>query len=291
MKVLQIFRLGVQQVFRYWRMWLLLYFSTLGMALFVALPVKSYLESKAGHSLMIKDLVSGFDYTFFNDFLNNYGDGIAAIMQQSVLVILLFLLLMIFWIGGILSVYQSQFAFFDRNIFWTSSAAYFGRMLLMTLLFFVVHLLILIAFLFIYSVVAKGFSPNHLDNDTVIFTTWKWLLPLYILTSAFFFMWHDYAKIILVNNNDQWIFKSIGQAFNFIRKNFAKAYGLYLLNVSCLIAVFIINYFITDNLSTTNTVTIFLGFFLVQLFIIVRLGLRLLNWSSATQFFIKKSKI
>ena len=289
MSIFQTFRIGFRQVLQYRRMWLLLYLSTLGLALFVALPIKSYLEAKVGHSLIVEDMIKGFDYTVITDFLNNYGDGFSAIMQQSILVILLFLMLMIFLVGGILKMYQEQPIRYDRNIFWSNSAAYFGRMSMMTVVFLVIHALILVASLLIYSMVAKGFSPNRLEDDTVIFTTWKWLLPLYILVSAFFFMWHDYAKIILVQNNDKWIFKSIGQSFRFIRTNFRKSYGLYLLNILCLGLVFLINYFVTDIQSTHNSTTVLLGFFLAQIFIIIRLGLRLLNWSSATVLYQDQS--
>ena len=78
---------GFRQFWQYRQMWLLLYLLTLATAVFIALPIKSYLESKAGHSLMVEDLINGFDYTFLNDFMVNYGDGFSAITKQSVLVI------------------------------------------------------------------------------------------------------------------------------------------------------------------------------------------------------------
>lgn len=287
MSIFQAFYLGFKQVLRYRRIWLLLYLSTLGLALFVALPLKSYLEASLGHSLIVEDMVKGFDYTVMTDFLNNYGSGVSVIMQQSILVILLFLLLTVFMVGGILKTFFEQPAKYDRGIFWTNNAAYFRRMLVMTLVFFVIHALVLVFFLLIYFMVAKGFSPANLEDDTVIFTTWKWLLPLYILVSAFFFMWHDYAKIILVKNNHKSIFRSISQSFRFIRTHFKKTYSLYLLNIACLGLVFLINYFITDNQSTHNSTTIYIGFFLAQFFIIIRLGLRLLNWSSASILYKK----
>ena len=287
MSIFQALYLGFKQVLKYRRLWLLLYLSTLGLALFVALPLKSYLEASLGHSLIVEDMVKGFDYTIMTDFLNNYGSGVSAIMQQSILVIILFLLLTIFMVGGILKTFFEQPAKYDRGIFWTNSAAYFIRMLMMTLVFLVIHALVLVFFLVIYFMVAKGFSPANLEDDTVIFTTWKWLLPLYILVSAFFFMWHDYAKIILIKNNHKSIFRSISQSFRFIRVHFRKTYSLYLLNIACLGLVFLISYFVTDNQSTHNSTTVYIGFFLTQLFIIIRLGLRLLNWSSASILYKK----
>lgn len=275
---------GLRQFWQYRQMWLLLYLLTLVMAIFIAMPIKSYLESKAGHSLMVEDLIKGFDYTFLNDFMTNYGDGFSAITQQFVLVVGLFLLLMVFFVGGILAIYKEKPVKWNRAIFWGNSAAYFWKMLRLTVYFFFIHAFVLGVFFLIYYFMVNGFS---LEDDTVIFTAWKWLLPFYILVSTFFFMWHDYTKVILVRNNDKFIFKSIVSAFKFIIKHFKSTYTLYLINLGLLLIVYGLNYIYTLNFEINNTSQIYIGFIISQVFILARLAVKLINWSIASLFYDK----
>ena len=284
MSLFSTFRKGLNQFWQYRQMSLMLYLLTLVMAVFIAMPIKSYLESKAGHSLMVEDLIKGFDYTFLNDFMTNYGDGFAVIQQQSVLVIGLFLLLMVFLVGGVLSIYKEKPAKWNRAIFWGNSAAYFWKMLRLTLYFFFIHGFVLAIFFFIYYKMVNGFD---LEDDTIIFTVWKWLLPFYMLVSAFFFMWHDYAKVIIVRNNDKWIFKPILSSFKFIIKHFKSTYSLYLINIVLLLIVYGLNYIYNSNFDIENTTQIYIGFIVSQLFILARLAVKLINWSIAGIFYDK----
>jgi hypothetical protein len=285
MTIIQVFKNGIAQFWQYKRMLFLLYGATLAAALLVALPIKAYLESHAGHSLMVEDLVKGFDYTFLNDFMTNYGSGFAPIFQQSVLVILLFLIVMIFLIGGILSVYKHQPTKWDNRLFWGESATYFWKMLRLAVYFIVIHLAIIGLFFFFYYLAVQGFSG--LEDDTVIFTAWKWLLPLYIIVSAFFFMWHDYAKIMIVNHQNRWLYTSILQALRFILKNFKTAYSVFLINILLLFLVYGINYFFTSILKIGQNAPFYVAFLMAQCFLLVRLSIKLINWSSASILYKK----
>ena len=276
MTIFQAFKNGVQQTWRFQKMIWILYGMTFLLAAFVAMPFKSYLESKVGHSLVVGDMVKGFDYTVINDFLNAYGDGINPIVNQSFLALGLFLLLFIFLMGGIISVFQQK----DWSVFWQNSGAYFWRMLRLTLYFLAVHTIILIVFVQIYIGMAKGFTFSKLTSDRVIFD------GLYIFVAcvpilAFFAMWRDYAKIILVKRNSL-EFKPITTAFRFVIKNFRKAYGLYLFVWLIFGILFLVNYWITTSFAVNSTGTIWISFLLSQIFVIIRLGLKLVNLSSAT---------
>ena len=87
---------GIKQTWKYKPMVFFLYLLTFLLAIFVAYPLKTLLESTVGHSMMISDLVKGFDYTFLNDFKNVHGDGFLPIIDQSITVLVLYLLLFIF---------------------------------------------------------------------------------------------------------------------------------------------------------------------------------------------------
>ena len=284
MVIINILKNGITQFWQNKRILFVLYGAILGAALLIALPIKAYLESHAGHSLMVEDLVKGFDYTFLNDFMTNYGSGFAPIFQQSILIIGLFLIIMIFLIGGILSIYQQQPNKWDSQLFWGKSAVYFWKMFRLSIYFVIIHFLVIGLFGFFYYLAIQGFS---LKDDTVIFTTWKWLLPLYIIVSAFFFMWHDYTKIMVINHQNRWLYTSTIQAFRFILKNFKTVYLLFLLNIGLLFLVYGINYFFTSFLKTGQNAPFYIAFLISQFFLLARLSVKLINWSSASILYKK----
>ncbi len=276
---------GFSQLWQYKKIWVLLYSLTFVVAAFIAYPLKTYLENKIGTSLMIKDMIKGFDYTLYTDFMNHYGDGIAPIMNYSLLLIILFMLLFIFLMGGILSTFKNAPEKYNGKSFWSNAAHFFWRIFRMTIYFLFIHGAVLGLFFFIYLKITKGLSPMNLESEGIIFVAMKIMVPIYILFSSFFFMWHDYAKIHLVQNDNKWIFQSIIPSLKFIIKNIKNTWGLYLLNVLILMLLFIVNHFISNSFEITTGLSIFISFFISQLFLISRLGLKLVNLSSANHLF------
>ena len=288
--IIKSLKYGFSQLWQYKKIWFILYSLTLALAMFVAYPLHKYLDKQVGNSLMINDIVEGFNYTFYADFMNHYGDGISPILNQSFYLILLYLMLFIFLTGGIVKTFIHRPHFYSPAIFWSNCAAYFGKIFRLSIYFFVIHGIVLGAFLVIFSIITNGMSPTNLESEGIIFIAIKFMTPIYILFASFFFMWQDYTKIALVKNEYNWIFQAMKDALIFIKNNFRKAFGLYLLNMLLLGLLFIINYFITSAFEINSDNTIFLSFFLSQLFIITRLGLKLINLSSATHLYFPLEK-
>ena len=280
MTILTAIKKGFGQTWQYKRMVLLLYLMTFLLAAFVAYPLKNLLESTVGHSMMISDLVKGFDYTFLNDFNNAYGAGFLPIMDQSLAVLGLFLLLLIFFTGGIVATFLKAPVGYDKSIFWGQGAHFFWRILRLTGYFFVVHLLIFVIFGCIFYQSVHGLSPFELENEGTISFAFKIIAPTYICVAAFFFMWHDYTKVILVESDKTWVFQSLWKALKFIRQNFRHVYGLYLLNLLLWGLIIFINIWISTKIIINSSSTIFISFSISQLFVIIRLYLKLVNLSS-----------
>ncbi|MGK0389418.1 MAG: hypothetical protein ACI94Y_002158 [Maribacter sp.] len=288
--ILKSLKFGFSQLWQYKKIWFILYALTLLLAMFVAYPLHQYLDKKVGNSLIINDIVEGFNYTFYADFMNHYGDGISPILNQSFYLIILYLILFIFLTGGIVKTFIHRPHFYSPPIFWSNCATYFGKIFRLSIYFFIIHGIILTAFLVIFSLITSGLSPTNLENEGIIFIAIKYMTPIYILFASFFFLWQDYTKICLVKNEYKWIFQAMKDTLVFIKNNFRKAFGLYLLNMLLLGLVFTINYFITSTFEINSSNTILLSFFLSQLFIITRLGLKLINLSSAAHLYFPLEK-
>ncbi len=281
MIILQAIQYGFSQLGQYKRIVGLMYILVFILAILVASPLQSYLTSKIGHSLMVEDLVKGFDYTVYTDFMNAYGDGISPILNQSVFIIILFLLLLIFLTGGIISTLLSYPKRYQKALFWGKSATYFWRFLRLSFYFIILHGIILFSFSLIYLTLTKGFDIAKLETDEIVFDALVYVPLGYALVSSFFFMWHDYAKIFLVELNQPLLIQPIIQSFRFVIRHFRTVYGVYILNILLLGSIFLINHWITQAFDINTTSTIWLSFIISQLFIIARLGLKIINLGSA----------
>lgn len=273
---------GFFQTWRYKRIVGLLYLATLLFAFLVAWPFKSFLEGKLGNSLVVQDLVKGFDYTILNDFNNASGAGFDPILSQSLLMIIPFFLLLIFFQGGIASHFVQQPDRFEKSEFWSNNAEYFWRMLRLTLYFGAIQVLVLIGFYSLFMWWTSGMSNTVLTSDKTIFDTIQFLLPFYFLSSAFFFMWQDYSKLTLVQSDQNKVYKSIFTAFKILKSNLLSCFFCYLFILALAWALFWFNSVITSLFAIESSTTIFLSFFLSQLFLLGRYFMK--NWNLATAF-------
>ncbi len=254
--------------------------ASLLLALLAALPFRSLLLGEAGNSLMIKDLVKGFDYTFLNDFMQNYGSGFTPIFNQSLLLLGVQYFLLVFMVGGMVKVLWERPTKNHRAMFWSSSARYFWRMLRLSLFFLLVHVLVLVVFGFLYLRITKGLSPKALESEGIITSSLQWLVPLYVLVAAIPMMWQDYAKTLLVTEESRWIWRPVAKAIRLIIQKFRLTYFLYLLNGVLVLMVLLANYWLTSLMDIDSGIKILISFLGTQLFVLVRYLCKAVNIGS-----------
>lgn len=258
------------------RVVLILYIAIFLMSLCVAYPLKKLLETTVGHSLMVQNLMKGFDYEFFNDFSNAYGFSWTPIFDQSVVIILLFLLLYVFLSGGIYAVLIKIPQGDYKAVFWGASASYFWRILRLSIFFALLHS----AVFAVFALVFYGAVNAELQNEGVISTALKIILPIYYAVALFFFVWQDYAKYYLLKKQTKWILQAVVSAFKFIKANLIHVYALYFVNMIFWAMLVYINYRMTMLLDIDSTAIILVSFFISQLFVVLRLFLKTLNIAS-----------
>ncbi|HMQ50242.1 MAG TPA: hypothetical protein PKA00_22705 [Saprospiraceae bacterium] len=279
---------GFALIVQYRRMVLLLYVLLVLLALLVVLPFQALINRVAGHSLSLEGLLKGWDYTFWNDFMNEYGAALTPVLQLSLLAMGVYLLAMIFFLGGIFSLFVHTPSVWDRALFWGQSARFFGRMLRLSIYFWLMQAAILAAFGALYLSLSKGLSPYQLDNDALIMGNLRLLLPFYLLVAVIVLMWQDYAKVVLVAQDEKRLYRPILAAWRFVFRHFAAAFVLYITLLALLGLLNWLNLQWYPLIEEKTGFLILLSFFLSQLVLVLRLLLRLAQWSTATAFWQSK---
>lgn len=275
---------GIRQLGPYWKLMGWWYLLVAGWSLLVAYPVHHLLVEQIGHSLSAETLIKGFDYTLWNDFNNAYGSSITPIMDQSIIVMALAMLSLIFATGGTLATFLRQPARYDGGLFWGQSAAFFWRLLRLTLIFLVIHGLVLGLFLGIYYVLSNGWAPFTLENEGVLAVNFRWVAPMYGLALFFVFIWQDLAKLRLVQEDRKSSFVAWWQGLKLmLRHPFYFGGWMVLYGLISALALQLSTWLQHLFDGSTSTGALLLLLLVSQLLILLRLTLKIMHWSVFSQ--------
>lgn len=277
MRAINAYIKGWKLTWQHRRMWLLFYGFNFLAALIATIPISGYLNNTLGESLASSKLLDGFNYTLITDILNQYGDGISILMDQTLLLILVFLIITIFLTGGMLHLFRQQEKF-DYKTFWYGCQHYFWRLLRLTVYFLIIHIVLLVLFYFLFLRFTNGFSPFKLESEVQVITVLQILIPIYLLLTIFILMVHDYAKIHIVEKDQSVLIAPFWQSFKIVFKNFKNFSLLYLINLLTALILWAVYWLLSKvNLSAWG-----LALIMGQAFVLARIWLNMLNLSSAT---------
>jgi len=289
MKAIQAYFAGWKQVFGNKRMWIFLYLLNLGIALLAAVPISGIFSKSLGQSLELARSLDGFDYAFISELLREYQTGFNIILQQSLGFTGLYLLIFIFLMGGILSIFRNRETPFNFSDFWKGCGKYFWRLLRLTIYFLIIQGILLGIFSTIYLSMTNGMSPFKNFSEVTLITSFQILAPIYLFLATIVFMIHDYAKIHIVHEDKSLLTFPIFQAVGFVFKNFFSCLFLYFLNMLTFLLLFGIYWLASSNMQGMSMTSIAILFITIQVFIFARVGLKLLNLASANHLY--KSRI
>lgn len=282
MGILGTYLSGWRLSFRQLKLWGLLYFLNILFALVVSFPVFQFLNDKLSHSLELDKLLDHFDFTVFNDILNYHGDILGFVSSQGLITGLVYLLLSIFLVGGILCVFVSRVRSDEPSNFWSGGARYYWRILGLTILFLLLQALTVFLFFTLFNVLTNG-GLERFYSERMIYQRAVVVFAIWSLVANVFWMVQDYAKVIMVHD-DASLFASIGRAFKFVFKNFGRTFLLYLLNFLTFALVFWLYW------RTPGANALALSLVIGQLFLLFRIGCKLLNLGTATIWYNEKSE-
>gem|GEM_PF-673075 len=285
MKILKAYKFGWQFLLKHWRLLLILYLVNFVFALLAAFPLNNYLQSTVVHTLSVQESLEGFNYSIISDFLNEYGTGLAVVFNQSLVVMLFFFILNIFFTGGILNLIKYQPSGYDSSTFWRGCTKYFWRFFRLTSYFLITHIALFFLCYTIFIKVSGGANFLEMENDLQVINGLKIALPIYLVLVFFIFLFNDYLKLHIVDFEKKYLFQPFVSNLKFLSKNFLRGAGLYLINILSFVIIFVTFYYFTKPMVAQTYLGILLLFVVNQVWIVLKTGIKLINLSSAGYFY------
>jgi hypothetical protein len=261
---------------RQWPLLALLFLLTLLPALPATLAFFGTLTSEFGGSMAPLQLLSGFDYTVFSDFMNEHGGAVWPLIRAGWWTAVLSLLISVWAKGGILYSFTNGF----RTVtFWQSGTYYFSRYLrlmgLTGLLALVWLLTIILVAVMIRLVLDEGFDDPFTERGDGILV--GVVLLVFGLGLAYILCVSQYASVLMYQIDETAALQAYRQSWRFIRHHSRATLGRYLLLV--LIGAGLLGvYLLLESLfQASNWLLIGVLFLLQQAFVFSRVVLQV--WS------------
>jgi hypothetical protein len=250
------------------------------MGLAFSFPMFSSIKRTGGQRLEIQNLLPAYDFTAHQDFMNEFGDILKPAMSQIKWLLILYLLLNIFFTGGILQMCKSDSPN-SKGLqnFFLGGQQHFGKIALTLLLFFLIQLGVALI-VWIPTMASLSGGLEELSSEIVYVQRVLFAVITNVILFTFVSMLSDYVKVGIVRSSDSGYFKIFGRQLGIALKNIGNTYVLYLFQMILFIILFSV-YFILDGwIENSSPLGIFLLFIVQQVIIIKRISIRVWGLSA-----------
>lgn len=275
MKFIKAYLYGWKNLFQSLRLWGLLYLINFAFAIIASLGLNSFLSSTIGDSIASIESLERFSYTIIGDLLNEHGESLGFILNNSIGIVIIYLIITIFTSGGIVYLYYSESRMMGD--FWKASGEYFWRFLRLTFYFLIFNGTLFFVFFMLYRYFALDYFPFKLEKESTLSNTFKIVVPIYLIFASFFWMVQDFSKYKIVESKTRLLIKPVLNSFAFVMKNYIPCLLFYLLNLITFLVFYYLYYFFSNKISSSSELGILLFFLFAQLFILLRIALKLIN--------------
>jgi hypothetical protein len=252
-------------------------------SLLVAAPLLFLFQQNLGHSFLGRELRT-FDFLWLGEAVYRYQNVGPAVTGGLLAAAVFYLLLYVFLNGGLIGRLLDGGAGTKLAAFFGDCGRYFWRFLrlfLLSLPFYAVAFGILWSLL---SAVLGPWERNALTEWTVVTLSGvETAFTLLLLTLVH--MIFDYARIIVVADDEPRVLRALGGAFAFIGRRFFRAWGLYLLIAAILLGGAALYLYAGRGIPSSGLLFLAVGILWTQAFIVFRLWVKMLFFSGQAEFY------
>ena len=265
-------------------MWGMLYVIVLVLAALFSLPFFNVINDTIGNSLETQKLLDGFDHTVYRDFINSAEDRIQIIFSQVRLFMPFFIIFFVFLTGGIIKSFDDIEEPWNSKTFWSNCSQYFWRILRVFLFFFGIQL-VLATLIYLPFLKWMFSNINNVANEITFVRIGAILVVLHLFLATFIATVSDYTKVRLIKEDRSAVLKESLASFHWVRHYFRNTYPIYLLNILTVVVLVLTYWFFESKIGMVSTFTIFVLFLIQQLFLFLRLGVKLMDLAAATAMY------
>ncbi len=261
-----------------------LYIFNVLMALLLTVPVSGRLDVLA-RSELSDHLLESLSLDYLLDFWLEYRDSFHTLWITALAMGVFYLLMNLFFAGGILATLEKENRFILQN-FALACGRYAGRFFRL----FLLSLIVLAALFLAYQWFVTGALGSLIQDlqpgyrAQIRMAAWLFFIPLLGVWNMIF----DYAKIVIQVQEMKSSFKAFLSSLGFIGRYPLQTLGLYFLNYMILLLLFLI-YIAVSNVTSVSTLAAVYGMLgMQQLFILLRMWIRVSFFASQQHFYLNR---
>ncbi len=269
------FWIGSGRAVKNWRLWLLFYVLNLFFAAVLALPFVAAFTASVSKSLVGSDMLSGFSYRWYVEFIHANGRYFSSLIPQVVVLFSLYILMEVFMAGGFYP------AFAGRGVakvsgFFSNGASTFFPLLLVT----VVEVLMLFVLykIDVFWAAAEKYASRIAVADSRVFQA---DLIRYALVAAAFAgvsLLSDFVRAAVTLDDDRF-FDKVKRGVSFVFSHPLSSAGLYLVCTIFSAGIIALYFFAGPRVSALNESTVLIGIMSAQIFILLRIFSKLIFYA------------
>lgn len=234
----------------------------------------------ADHSTELTKLVPDFDYSIFTDFKRQSGKAFRPVKLLSLVLGLLFLLINVFFTGGLVSAFLTGESRYTFNSFLRTSARLFPGFLVLVaveILYFLAAAIVFGLLLYVFM----GFAEGGIETDYAL----AGILPFLFLFLSFSFIMvcGDYSKNIICNNPHLSSFDAFNKTIVYVFRHLKSVVIFWAILLH--LAIVVLVYFLADlQIGMTSVTTIYVMLLIQQLLIFLRIFIKAWRLAAASEY-------
>ncbi|HEX9653816.1 MAG TPA: hypothetical protein VGA99_08900 [bacterium] len=271
---------GFLQIWKNKRLVSVFYLANLSFGLIIILPLRAIIDDFVGYRLMGADLAGRLDMDFFFEVILHKDSLIDVSLAMVLVVPAAFWLFLLFLSGGAFAILAASEKYSPAS-FWGNSATYFGRYLRLAL-WSLPLLAIFMALPFLVTGAVRLLFGKDPYQDISYWGGWLRVVLGFVATLIFGIIF-DYSRIHTVRTGEHKMRVSLWHGFRFALGNLKYTFGLAALLFVIGGLILAIYYPIANLLSAPMVLVVTLMFLTQQLYMVVRMVLRLTLYASQLQ--------
>jgi hypothetical protein len=277
-------RTGRRKLARRRKLVVFFYACNLAFATLAVLPIALLIRDVLGHSVESDRQFASFSADWAMEFLRNNNFAPMSMTTSLLLGVgVLFLLWSTFLDGGAIALFVHE-----RDAFFSACARFFPRLFRLFLMSLVFYAIVLAINGGLTSAQRVAFRDSMVEHTVDVASWLRVAVTFFLLTLVN--MAFDYAKIIAIADDRPKAIRCAFRGMGFVRTNFRRTLGIYWLCMLIGFVFLVVCHYGAQAITQHTALTVLLVLAIRQVYVIARIWVRLLAFSSETQYYIGESR-